>query len=463
MSKLLKALTQSMQKNTPRTLFGTANLVGEVISYGDKTIKVKFLNGPIAGQEGDINPGNKKVEDFSKPAKAQTSSYTPVGGILRFDGVSAERDGSYKAKWTNAWIKHPGDDHHVLIDQMVSYIDKGQTNKDGKPIISLHVIDIHAEKKVASLDEMRDTLAEAFGSTGAALVIETSEGFFSKEYFMPRTKTEAGYVSQDPAEFAQKLIDEMNDETKALFSTLLADKGMTIVPLRSVYLGATSADETKKLVEKANADGKGKQARIMTVNPYAYEAPSIGVRLAGALARKDRDGNLDIPKEYAERLKDAFLATAAEDAKAAYHKDGWRAVSDIDLKDFFKANGVDLKTHETKTWNLAAVHMQRYEGGDSFFAAKTHEAYRFGSPYPALECCKEVRQAYNVELTEAVRAVVGSPAVANEAKETAAAAPKAEEKAADAAAETPAAAAMSAEDEAGIDDLLAGIADEPLN
>ncbi|MEY8802108.1 hypothetical protein AB9K35_17665 [Leisingera sp. XS_AS12] len=463
MSTLLKALNKSMRKNTPRTLRGSANMVGKVLEYGEKTIKVEVLSGPIAGQEIDIDPGNKKVKDFEKESKAQTSSYTPVGGILRFDSVSAQNDGTYKSKWTNAWIKNPGDEHELLADQQVSYYDTGRTNSNDQPIISLRVLKRDNEQKVTSLDEMRDALADAFASSRSAMVVDTSEGFATMSYYLPGKREGDTYVHKDPIEFATSLIEDLDPEAKEIFSNILSTQGLTIVPVRNITVGPKSAEETKASIEKAEAAGE--KARIMTVNPYAYEAPSLGIRLSGALARKDRDGNLEIAAEYAERLKDAFLSTAKEDAKASFHADGWRGVSDTDLKDFFEANGVSLVKHPSMTWNNASIHLQKFDGGSDFFAAKTHEANRYGSPYPALKCCDELRAAYATELHDAVLAVVKAPAATAEAKEEAPAAKstEAEKPAANEAEQTAEQSEAQAEEAASIDDMLNEIGNEPMS
>lgn len=463
MSTLLNALNKSMRKNTPRTLRGSANMVGKVLEYGEKTIKVEVLSGPIVGQVIDIDPGNKKVKDFEKESKAQTSSYTPIGGILRFDSVSAQNDGTYKSKWTNAWIKNPGEDHQLLADQQVSYFDTGRTNSNDQPIISLRVLKRDNEMQVTSLDEMRDALADAFASSRSAMVVDTSEGFASRSYYLPRDKDGNSYVYKDPVEFATSLIDDLEPDAKEIFTQILATKGLTIVPVRNITVGPKSAEETKASIAKAEAAGE--KARIMTVNPYAYEAPSLGIRLSGALARKDREGNLEIAAEYAERLKDAFLATAKEDAKASFHADGWRGVSDTDLRDFFEANGVELKKHPTMTWNNASIHLQKFDGGSDFFAAKTHESNRYGSPYPALKCCEELRAAYSTELHDAVLAVVKAPAATAEAKDEAPAAKsaEAEEPAANDVQQAEELAEAQAEEAASIDDMLNEIGNEPMS
>lgn len=423
MSNLLGALQNSMRKSTPKVLRGRANMIAEVVSYGETTIKVKALNGPIAGQVIDIEPGAKsKVADFDIAQKRkkpqQTDQHTEIGGVLRFDGVTAKGDGTYKASWTNAWVKAPGEEHMVLEDRLVSYNDTGRKTRGGQPLVRLSIMEQEHEAKVSNLDELEAKLTEAFKMSGGAMVIDINGGEMEvTNLYVPGERVDGVYVRKDAAEHAKKLLEDLGDEVRAAFSETLAGRGMTVVPVGSVQVGSVVAEETVKKITEAEAAGK--QARIMSVNPYAYERPTIGVRLTSALAREGDDA---ISKEHAERLKDSFLAGATEAAKAAFHKDGWKGVSDTDLKEFFAANGVQLANHPDQGWNRAALHLQRYENGTDFFVAKSHETARYGAPYPALECTKELRSAYGREMTEAVLAVTAPEKLA-EVKEAAKNAP----------------------------------------
>ena len=460
MTSILNQLKKTINNARPKSLYGRANIVGEVLAYNEKSIKVKVLGGYLDGEEMDIVP-NKKIEEFSKPSKAQTSSYTPVGGILRFDNVSKNPDGTYKSTWVNAWIKTPGDEHHLLTDQAVSFNDTGRVNADGRPIMTLRVMDLKSETKVNDIEALEAKLAEALEANRAALIIDTTEGYTAVEVYLPGRKTETGYEHADPREYAAKIIADMGSEMIEAAKAVLANHGMTVVPMSVVPLGAKSAEEIKKKMGEAAA--KGEKARIMTINPYAYEAPSIGIRIAGALARKDREGNLDISVEFANRLKEKFLATAPEAAKAALHADGWKGVDDADLRNFFTANGIALTEAPTRGWNTAAIHMQRYEGGTNFFAAKTHESYRFASPYPALECCKDLRATFASEMTDAIKQVSGAPAAKAETKAEAKVGatdvtPEVAAEAVSGQAEVDQAQAVSE-----IDDLLADLDDEPMS
>lgn len=460
MSTLLSALNKTARKNSPRTLRGRANMVGEICAFNEKTITVKVLSGPIKGQQIDIDPGNKKVKEFEKESKAQTSSYTKVGGILRFDGVTRQNDGTYKSTWTNAWIKHPGEDHKLLADQLVSYDNTGRRNSDDLPIVNIHVMDAEKEKQVADFDDLRETLIEGFSTAGAVLVVDTGEGFSSSSYALPGQREGDKFVREDPTEFAQSLIDDIlaQEDVKKIFLERMETGNLTIVPVKRIPVGPKSAEEAENAINKAK--DVGKKARIMTVNPYAYERPSLGVRLSGALSRTDRDGNLEISEEYAERFKEAFLKSAPQSARDAFMADGWVGVSDTDLKDFLESNGVTLMKLPKTTWNTASIHLQRFTGSDNFFAAKTHEAYRYGTAIPPLECTKEIRAAFASEMQNAVLAVVKAPVAEAETKDDA---PAASEKEAETAAEADAEAeAQAALEEADIDSMLGEIADEPM-
>ena len=109
---------------------------------------------------------------------------------------------------------------------------------------------------------------------------------------------------------------------------------------------------------------------------------------------------------------------------SAFHEKGWAAVSDVDLREFFKAHGVELKKHPTIGWNQASVALSKSRHTQAFIAIKTQELYGTGSPYPALKCTQELRAAYNKELPEAILAVTAPEKLA-EVKEAAKDAPEA--------------------------------------
>ncbi|MFG6080358.1 hypothetical protein ACEUZ9_000908 [Paracoccus litorisediminis] len=473
MSSLLDALTKTLQGNRPKTLRNRTNMIGKVISYDEdaKTIKVEAVNGPMAGEIMDIAvpaKGRLKITNFTRPSTNQTSSYTEAGGYLRFDAVIADGD-KYACGWINAWIKKPGAEHRIVTEAQTQFLDTKGKTASGAPHYRLMKMAQDLERKVGSLEELQEALSDAFASHRGALLIDIDgETYSSKQMSLFGKKEDGKYVFPDAAAAAADAIGKLPQEQKEAFAEILAGRGMTVVPMASMPVGTVTAEEIEDALKKAGDTGTA--ARIMSINTLAYEVPSIGQRLDNALARTDRDGKLVIAKEHAERLSKAFLETAAEEAKAVFHKDGWKGVSDVDLSAFFASKDVVLKTHPADAWNRAAIHEQKFKGNSpDFFAAKTHESARYGNPYPALECTKELRAAYGNELVEAVQVVMAGPAVKAEAKSEAAApaakaeAPKAEVPKAEASADAPAEAKGEAEPAAAsavdavdalLDDLL---------
>lgn len=451
---LSAALTQALRAAQPKRLNGTTNMIGEVLSYGDASIKVKALNGPLEGQEMEIflpKNGKAKITDFTRPSKAQTSMYTEPGGVLRFDRVEKKKDGEgYTCNWINTFIKVPSDDNKIISQVQTSIVETGTTTTSGYPHVRLNTIDGAQERKVGSLDELQEALADAFTSHRGALIVDVDGANYGTSHAaLGGAKKDGEYIHNDPAAQAAKVIADLPAEVREIFIETLASRGLTIVPMASLPIGGKTAEEIGKKMKEA--EEAGKVARIMSINPLAYQPSSIGQRLDNALNRKDREGNLVIAKEHADRLAAAFLDGAAEDAKAAFHKDGWKSVADVDIKTFFAAKGVELRDHPADSWNVAAVHQQRFEGGTDFFAAKTHELNRYGNPYPNLECTKELRAAYGNELVEAVQAYMAAPKVEKAAEATVAAQPEA------AAVAEEAAGATQEVDTADLDDMLADV------
>ena len=411
MSSMLDALNSSMQKSTPKTLFGQANLVGKLIEFVGKSIRVEIMNGDVAGQIMDIDPGEiTKSENFSKPSKAQTSSYTQAGGMISFDRVvidkknPANADGipQAKATWANVFIRTPDKDNTLVTDAVLTRVDPKRNNKDGNPIVNLHVLETESEKKVFNLDDMVAELTKAFTSTRIAMIVDMSSGEFkSGTTYLPGNKTEDGYVHSDPAEFAQKMFSNMDDEQRATFEKNLSENGITIVPVRNIQIGPRTNLEIKKAQDKAAEAGK--EPRITSINPAAYETARFGLRLKGALMRT---GDLAIPDEHVQRLNAAFLAWAPESAKEDFHKGEWGGVSDTDITDFFTSKGIALSKSARQNWNVASIHLQTWMDSSASFAAKTHEESRYALPFPKLECTKGLRATYGTEMTHAVRALL---------------------------------------------------------
>lgn len=456
MSALIKSLQASLAATKPRTLGKgqKINMIGKVVDYKDKTIVVEAVNGLLTGQTVEIGlpSGNSKLkmENFTKPSKAQTSMYTEKGGLLRFDGVMKPEHGdALSCSWINSWIKTPSDDHKVLPDAQISVNMTDRTTSSGYPDWRVNTLEASQETKVGDLAELKETVTEFLKSHRGVLIVDTTTGFDCMQDYLRGQKTDDGYVFEDPEEHTEKLFAGMSEEAIVEFEGALAAGKVVVVPVSSIAIGGRTAEEVQGKLEEAAAAGK--TPRIMSVNTEAYKIPSIGNRLVNAFKRTDREKKPLIPAEYAERLSTAFLDFAGEEAKEAFHKGGWNKVADIDIEKFFASRDIDLQKAPSTGWNMAAVHLQRFDGGDGFFVAKTHELQRYANPYPDLECTKELRQSFSNEMVQAVKQFMDAPEATKAAEVAAPAAAAAAE------VEPEVAAAVEADKkalESSIDDLI---------
>lgn len=461
MSKLLQGLSKVQKAYQPTRLFGKQNLLGKVISYDTDAnkIKVEIVGGALVGQEMDITPGRIKAEEFEEFSKVQTSSYTPIGGILRFDGVE-EKNGEYVSSWTNAWIKTPGDEHKLESNKLVRYVPTNIRDKKDRPLHRIHVIDKDDEVTVASLDQMEKALTEAFEAGREAMIVDSSEGYAVSQHWLPGKKEGDTYVREDVATYVASLMETFK-AAEDVVGEMMAAGHLTVVPVAVHTVGPKTSQEAEKAIAKAEAENKS--PRLMGVNSFAYQKPSLGARIASAMARKD--GNeLVIPEVHADRFKELFLQDAPEAAKEAFIAHSWAGVDDTYLAEFLEKNGVTLLETPAATWNFASLHLQKYDKGDDFFVAKTHEQLRYGAPFPPLKCCEEIRKTYRNEVQDGILAVAKGPEadVAATKDDVKAETTKVDAEAEKAAAKAP---ENNAEDDMNIDeidDLLGELADEPM-
>lgn len=417
----LSSLSLSALRNAPKKLREgqSTKMIGKVIEYTEDTVKVEAMSGLLIGQVVEISPNSRsqvKIKDLdvkNKPKKPlSTTSYTDIGGFVGFDDVRAVqgKDGHYSA-YINAFIKEPDEDTSIRPDlKLVSYRAGTGTDREGQPIHFLMSMDAQSEVSPKTIEELEGALVKAVeAGKNAYLIRATADDFDTDNFFKPRGDDSSA------EDYVKMAFSGLTEEQLDAYKSDLAAGHITVVEVEPMKIGGKTAKENVEKLETGD--------RITTINPKAYEAPSLGLRLRAAI-RPRKTADVEITEVHAERLKEAFLQTANDTAKAAFHEKGWAAVSDVDLREFFKAHGVELKKHPTIGWNQASVALSKSRHTQAFIAIKTQELYGTGSPYPALKCTQELRAAYNKELPEAILAVTAPEKLA-EVKEAAKDAPEA--------------------------------------
>lgn len=411
-----EAIAKVARANRP--LNHAVNIVGKVVEYGKKTIKVEVQNGPLKDQTIDVIPGRTKVTEFSTPSDETTASYTMVGGYIRFDSVKKVDDEEhYKANWANRFLKEAenrkGD--HILADQLTRVYRQGTvTTRTGAQIpgYRMNILEASQAEVVTDRDALQQKFVTSFESHGGVLMYAKVEGeILEQSVRLPIVKDGENYRRMDAAEYAAEMVDSMDES----FFELLGNGDVCIVPMRNVRLGSKVCEGIAETLKKA---GNG-PARFMTVNLNAYEREPLGQRLSYALA-KNRDGEFQegISQELVDRLKADFLETARPEERDALAKDGWRGVSDTALTEFFATKGVELAQPASAAWNVATIAVRPYKDNpEDFLVLKSHEKSFSARPFPVeIDFLKDARTEFYKEMGAAVVAAVAGPAKKAEAE-----------------------------------------------
>jgi len=346
------------------------------------------------------------MKAFTTPSDAQMSMHTEIGGLLRFENVqpNPKADDRYKCSWINTWQKKVDDpDLEMHFDQQVKLVMTKAMTSTGYPIVRAYAFENGAEKVAGSFDDVIVALADAFKTKGAAMIIDMSDGYNELPVFLPGEKKDGKYIHADADEYAKSIFGNLSDDVRAKYDAVAAEGKLIVLPCDSLSVGGKTAEALVSKME--DAEKSGKDARVMSVNPNAYDTRPMGRRVEAALHYK-ANNELIIPEEDAKRLAQAFDAWAPKDVQAAFAKDGWKAISNADVKRFFESQGVELKEHPSMGYNTAQLKLQKFKGGDAFFLAASLEATQFAQPYPRIEATKELRSEYNDEMVKAATAVI---------------------------------------------------------
>jgi len=448
MSQLTAAFNQSRRKLSARAAKPQGNIILKAKEFTASTVKGEVLTGPSAGSEIEVripNNGGKSVgvKEFTKN---DHKSFVDVekGGTLRIEKVSEGEKGIYDARWMRTFNGKPQDTHEVIYDAVSNIRILPGRDRDGHSQIIMNVLSPEKEQTATTLDGLRDALAAAFEQANGAYVFFVESGqVVSIPLGRGGAMVDGVYVPNDPMEQAKTIIEEFGDLLPAV-EKALSENPVSVVPSRQLRVGKITADMVTDAVE--DAAGSGALPRIATIDPDKFKILSTGVRVQYSLGDTS-EGN-SLPKDAADRLKERFLEVASEEAKADFHKAGWRGVSNDDMRRFLDAAGVPITSHDETGWSRQSVLLK---GGVAIKSFGQDSAV----PYPNVAACKDAIQTFRNEVPDAILALVEAPVKKAEAEAPKVEAPKAEV----AAAATPAPVEADIED---LDDLLDSVQDADM-
>lgn len=402
MSKLTAAFNQSRRNLSARAIKPAGNIILKAKEFTDTTVKGEVMTGPAAGAEIEIkvpNNGGKSVgiKEFTKKGH---KSFVDVeaGGTLRIEKVREGKEGVYDARWMRTFNGQPEADHDVIYDAMAQLRTIKSNNPDNPDRMVMHLVYPEMAKEATSIEELRAEIAEAFDAKNGAYIFFKEDGKVgSISYGRGGEKVGDEWVYRDAASEAQLVIDSFGDNLP-LLEKALQEHAFSVVPSSRISVGSWTAEVIAEAFEEARE--KGEDPRISTIDPQKFRVIPTGVRVQYAL--NDRNEENALPKDAADRLKDRFLETAGEGAKEAFHKGGWRAVSNDDMRRFFDAAGIAVTEYPENGWSRQSVLLKN---GLAIKAFGQDAAV----PYPNLPVCREAIATFRTEIREAIRAMVDGP------------------------------------------------------
>lgn len=439
---------QASLSGAGRPMEPQGNIIFRPSEFDEKasTATGEVLSGPAAGQIITVNIPNNGgksvgVKEFTKKGH---KSFVDIeaGGTLRLEKVKKNAEGVYDTRWAKTFQGVPLNNQTVILDAIVSMTMVGKPDSDPakdtrKFLVSKYEVD--QVKDVKTMSDLENAIHTSLKESGGVSIFGVEDGkVFELTYELkdtPPAKPGGEYTPGDPGELTSSIMEGVKEYADS-FSAMMDAKAFSVVPIRKLWVGTDTATAIKEKLDEIAEHGTSKLNAPVDVDHY--KPLSLGVQVQIALATK---GNDAIGRDVSERLKERFLETADKSATDKFHSKGWRGVSDLDIRTFFAAQGVELSEAPATTFtrqNLLVL------GERSLIKSFGVE---YSVPYPNVSACEDAIKAARTEVRDAIIAVAEAPSV--KAEKPAAAQQKA--------AATPAASEVDDNDIADLDDILADI------
>lgn len=449
MAGLADAFKKSRRSMSNSTAPLAGNIILQATEFGAETVKGKVIGGQHDGAEIEVKyAGTLGQKDYTKK-RGKSEVSIENGGTLRIERLKAGNDGVYSARWIKTFNGQPKPGQHSVIpDAVCKFTKLNGRDKEDRPKMRVSQLMVGNEVLAKSMDELKDAIKTAFEAEGAVTLFGMDgDTVIEAPYFLSGQMVDKKWEPYDPAEKAEDVIASLSDVREQV-EKVLEDKGFSVVPMRSYAVGPTTAEMIE--IDLKEAEEKGAVARISTLDPQNWAVPTIGMRLEMTLGAK---GDNALEDGAADKLKAAFNDFADKSEAEVFGKAGFRGLSNATLTRFFESKGVELKEHPAEGWSTQSLLEDKLEGMDRGFVIKGFPL-KSTAPYPAVEACKDARQAFYTEMKGAVEELVANLRIEAGAGQKVDPEAKAEAEAAAAQDDLP--------DDAGdaLDELLGGAVDE---
>ena len=421
-------LQESLNKSRQETNEGSlppvqGNMIIRPTEFGDNTVKGEIMSGPNAGTHIELKYASRGDLDKAEFTDSSAKGYVNIdnGGTLRVERVTKGSDDVYNCGYMLTFNGKAEPGNHVIPDAMCKFFDSGQRDRFDRPKQKINQLVLDDQKLVRTLDEMKAAMSVAFASEGGFALFGVDSdngGVVEASYFLQGQYVNAAGESTKPSYVDGKLADgikwvDNNPDERAdkimqsyeksnsidQIREILKKDGFSIVPLRGYVVGAGTAKNVEKEIEKSTE--RGRFANITSVDPRQWNISSLGQRVNFALLAK---GNNALPEDTVNTLTQGFKSWLNKDEAATFGEKGWTGMSDEKLKGFFASAGVTLKDHPAQGWSTQSLLEMKGDNQPRGMIIKAFTQNQ-ATPYPReVEACKEALSGFYVEAKEAVLA-----------------------------------------------------------
>lgn len=312
-----------------------------VSGYGDQQTSEKNYPGVITGQVmGGILNGrsitvalrktltNQRVSKVADLRNEDMLTHTPLGGYLALEGVRAE-NGQITAQWLNRMGAPDTEVRSGMPMQISPVYDKdGNVRRfkdNGATVYNCQILRLSESQTAANLQDFRSQLAAVIEDNGAAMVTLVPDQLENSEPGHLQRKSIMAVRGWRNAE--RVTVNDAVDQFTARYGKDLlqpyvgAGAKIDITPMEVVRINARVC---------ASIDSGGKTAVPLS----RYLTGGLGGRIEVALRRTGKDTS--------EKMQQAFLAQAHQNAKESFAVAGWKGVWNSDIGRFFESAGIQL-------------------------------------------------------------------------------------------------------------------------
>lgn len=409
-------LSNPLASNTARP---RGNLVLRVDGFDTNAnaISGEVMSGPAAGQSITVNlPKREKAHDV---ASLQEHVKEGVGSV-QIERVAPGKDESFDASYVKVFhggVPKDGHEDVTLHDQTVRLVNMRNGSKALERMKVDDQVTISEQPDPESgLAAFRGAVHECFkNGDNAAVFLSIGEDTGTVRLYLGGEKTDDGYKPNDPEARTNELMEALaNTGQDEVYKKAAQSGKISVMPMDRFFIGRDTVTYMQDVMDAAK-EGNPVQTNFLGVNPFQFNNLPLSARVAGVMRRTDENAP-DADQKAA--FKAAFLATASEAGKQAYHEHGWHKVPGKDLARTFEQNGVELMDmNRYDAWAKASVSLRRKEGPDdpenNGFVMKAFVTAA-AQPFPrGVDAVVEHGKAYSTEIAEGIKQFDGPKATAS--------------------------------------------------